>query len=336
MSSRIQVSLRVAASPQRAFEVFTRDIGAWWRPDPLFAFTPKGTGVLSFEPPTHSSDAVRQSGRLIETQANGEVFEIGEVTAWEPGKRLAFGWRQSSFAAGQSTQVEVRFEAVGVETRVTVEHRGWDTVPQDHVARHHFPDRVFLLRHGEWWQALLASLRAASTRGHDVTFRPATPRDAQTIRAIESEAGQRYVSVGLVGIADAPPMSLDFVNRKIAAGEVILAIDAHATSVGFVMYEPEASGMYVQELGVLSAYAGRRIGAALLEEVARLARQGRKTKLTLSTFREVPWNAPYYRRLGFRDLVENELDAAMRARRDAHTARGLDESRRIFMQRDLE
>jgi hypothetical protein len=52
----------------------------------------------------------------------------------------------------------VRFEPVGGETRVTVEHRGWETVPQEHVARHAFPDGVFLRRHAEWWQALLASL----------------------------------------------------------------------------------------------------------------------------------------------------------------------------------
>ncbi|MFM0202944.1 SRPBCC family protein [Paraburkholderia fungorum] len=155
MSSRVQVSLRVAATPQRAFDVFTREIGRWWRPNGLFQFTPKGGGVLSFEPASESGEP----GRLVETQQDGSVFEIGRVTTWEPGERLAFGWRQASFTEAQHTHVEVRFEAVGDETRVTVEHRGWDTVPQEHVARHHFPERVFLLRHGEWWQALLASLR---------------------------------------------------------------------------------------------------------------------------------------------------------------------------------
>jgi hypothetical protein len=34
--------------------------------------------------------------------------------------------------------------ARSAETRVTVEHRGWDSVPQEHVARHGFPDAVFL------------------------------------------------------------------------------------------------------------------------------------------------------------------------------------------------
>ena len=81
-----------------------------------------------------------------------------------------FGWRQATFAPSQDTEVEVRFEPVGEETRVTVEHTGWDSVPAAHVARHGFPDALFLTRHGEWWQTLLASYkdgvwRAADERG---------------------------------------------------------------------------------------------------------------------------------------------------------------------------
>lgn len=55
------------------------------------------------------------------------------------------------------THVEVRFEQVGDETRITVTHTGWDSVPQEHVARHSFPDGIFLRRHAEWWQQLLAA-----------------------------------------------------------------------------------------------------------------------------------------------------------------------------------
>jgi uncharacterized protein YndB with AHSA1/START domain len=87
------------------------------------------------------------------------VFEIGRITAWEPGSRLSFTWRQASFSPEQITQVEVRFEAVGEETRVTVEQRERECVPRQHVARHGFPDGVFLQRHGEWWQDLFRSLR---------------------------------------------------------------------------------------------------------------------------------------------------------------------------------
>lgn len=155
MSSRVMVALRVKATPERAFEVFTREIGLWWRPNPLFAFTPRAPGVLSFE-------LEEGGGRLIETREGGKVFEIGRIRAWEPPHRLVFGWRQATFARDQDTEVEVRFEAVGEETRVSVEHRGWDSVPQEHVARHHFPDALFLRRHAEWWQVLLSSMRERS------------------------------------------------------------------------------------------------------------------------------------------------------------------------------
>lgn len=151
MTSRVLVALRVRATPERAFDAFTREIDLWWQPNGLFAFTRGEAGTLAFEP--------GRGGRLTETKADGRVFEIGRVTAWEPGARLAFTWRQESFAEEQMTRVEVRFEAVGDETRVTVEHLGWDSVPTDHVARHRFPDALFLQRHGEWWQGLLLAFR---------------------------------------------------------------------------------------------------------------------------------------------------------------------------------
>jgi uncharacterized protein YndB with AHSA1/START domain len=153
LSSRVLVALRVAATPERAFAAFTGEIGQWWRSSPMFAFTPRSPGVLAFEP--------GEGGRLTETLASGKVFEIGRVRAWEPPHRLVFGWRQATFTEGQDTEVEVRFEAVGEETRVTVEHRGWDSVPLAHAARHNFANMVFLQRHGEWWRELLEALGAS-------------------------------------------------------------------------------------------------------------------------------------------------------------------------------
>ena len=152
MSSKVLVALRIKAAPLRVFEVFTADIGAWWKPNALFSFTPRSPGVLAFE------RAGEEAARLVERLPSGKVFEIGPVRVWSPGERLVFGWRQASFAPDMDTEVEVRFEPVGDETRVTVEHRGWDTVPAPHVARHGFPDMVFVQRHGEWWRALLAGL----------------------------------------------------------------------------------------------------------------------------------------------------------------------------------
>lgn len=153
MTSKVFVALRVKASPERAFAVFVGDIGAWWRPNGLFQTTPRAPGRLSFEP--------GEGGRLIETLASGKVFEIGRISAWEPPHRLAFSWRQANFPPDLLTEVEVRFEAVGEETRVSVEHRGFDQVPEG-AARHGFPDQLLLMRLADWWRSLLTSYRDSS------------------------------------------------------------------------------------------------------------------------------------------------------------------------------
>ena len=150
------VAVRVAARPERAFEAFTGEIGRWWAPNSLFRFTPRQGGVLSFEP--------GEGGRFIETLPNGKVFEIGRIRIWAPPERLSFSWRQATFAPDQTTEVEVRFEPVGDETRVSIEHRGWDTIPAGHVARHGFPAPVFLERHARWWQTLLSSYQSLVAR----------------------------------------------------------------------------------------------------------------------------------------------------------------------------
>jgi uncharacterized protein YndB with AHSA1/START domain len=147
----VLVSLRIAAPPLRVFEAFTQEIGLWWTPSRLFQLTPRGDGELRFEP--------GPQGRLVASLANGKTYEIGKITHWAPGERLAFTWRHATFAPDQITVVDVRFEAVGGETRVTVAHKGWDSVPPGHVAKHGFPEVVLLRRQGEHWQSALQSLK---------------------------------------------------------------------------------------------------------------------------------------------------------------------------------
>lgn len=148
MTSKVYVALRVAATPERAFAAFVEEIGAWWRPNPLFETTPR-PGRLSFEPGL--------GGRLIETRTGGKTFEIGRINVWEPPRRLVFSWRQANFPLDFHTEVEVAFEAVGPETRVSIEHRGFDQVPPG-AARHGLPDSVLLVRLADFWRAQVTAL----------------------------------------------------------------------------------------------------------------------------------------------------------------------------------
>ena len=155
VTSKVFIALRVPADPVRTFEVFTQEIALWWQPSGLFRVGATGDGRLAFEPGV--------GGRLYTTFDDGSTFEIGRVSVWEPGRRLVFAWRQASFSAEQSTEVEVLFEAVAapaqVETRVSIEHRAWDTLPQRHAARHGFPEHVTLQKAADWWRGSLEGLR---------------------------------------------------------------------------------------------------------------------------------------------------------------------------------
>jgi len=115
---------------------------------------PRRVSLLSRADPEAGSSR-RRRGQGVRDRAHPRL-----VAAGPPGLRLASG----ELRPGQDTRVEVRFEAVGEETRVTVEHTGWDSVPADHVARHGFPSAVLLQRHGEWWQSAAGQLSAAPGR----------------------------------------------------------------------------------------------------------------------------------------------------------------------------
>lgn len=154
MTSRVIVSIRVEATPDRAFAVFTQDIARWWQASGLFQLTPRGDGALSFEGGA--------GGQLVCRLDGDEVFEVGRIRAWEPPHRLVVGWRQAGFPPDRDTELEVRFDLVGQQTRVTVEHSGWDTIPQAHAVRHGFPEGPFLQRTAEHWRDLLASYRDAA------------------------------------------------------------------------------------------------------------------------------------------------------------------------------
>ena len=134
--NRITVSTVVRVDPQAAFRIFTEEIDIWWRRGPRYRFH---DGALRFE-----------SERLMEADE-----QIGRVLAWEPGRRLlleSFTW---TFRPGEHTEVEVRFDAIGDGTRVTVEHRGWEWRP---TAAGEFRTVV-----GLWWGTALAAMRERAT-----------------------------------------------------------------------------------------------------------------------------------------------------------------------------
>ena len=148
---RVQTFVRVAIAD--AFDVFTLELDQWWRRGPAYRVGGKQPGALHLEP--------ELGGRIFEQYGErGEgLHEIGTITAWEPPRHFAFTWRGINFAPGQSTTVEVWFEERSGGTRVTLEHRGFAALPDDHPVRHGKPVPEFIANLGMWWGGLLTSLR---------------------------------------------------------------------------------------------------------------------------------------------------------------------------------
>lgn len=149
-----RVSVSVGVAPSVAFEIFTSEIDRWWIRGPRYRNAGHRSGFIRLEPGV--------GGRLFESvdSDDGErVFEVGRVQVWEPPSRLAFSWRNSVFAPNEQTQVEIVFAPTPSGTLVTVTHRGWASIRDDHPARHGETGAVFSRRIGLWWGDLMTSLR---------------------------------------------------------------------------------------------------------------------------------------------------------------------------------
>lgn len=159
-------------------------------------------------------------------------------------------------------------------------------------------------------------------------IRPMRIADIDTVRAIERASATRFLGTALAAIAEDEPTDARTLEARIGAGDALVSADAADTPIAFVIGRPLGDDFYVEQIDVAPDHGGKRLGAAL---IAALAARGRA--LTLSTFRDIPWNAPWYRRLGFIDVRDDALPPLLRDIRAEHIARGLDETLRVFMHR---
>ena len=118
MIEPIRLSFEVGCPPDRAFRVWTEQIDRWWPAD--HTVTGGDDLLVVLEP--------RTGRRIFERTSGGIEHDWGEVTIWEPPRRLGYLWHLRRDRA-DATQVEIRFEpAAAGRTRVDIEHRGWEVL----------------------------------------------------------------------------------------------------------------------------------------------------------------------------------------------------------------
>ena len=164
----------------------------------------------------------------------------------------------------------------------------------------------------------------------EYTIAHAQPSDLHHVVAIELAAARMLVGYAHESVLSevTPPSVL-----RAAQAEGRLWVARHGdTPVGFAhieIVEPDVA--HLEELDVHPDHGRRGLGRQLVEEVCRWAGVHGYSAVTLTTFREPPWNMPFYARLGFEEIATEALSHALRAVRKDEMRRGLDWSRRVVL-----
>jgi GNAT superfamily N-acetyltransferase len=109
---------------------------------------------------------------------------------------------------------------------------------------------------------------------------------------------------------------------------------ADSVPVGFAHIEVLAPGIaHLEEVDVHPEHGRRGLGKRLVLAACQWAATNGYSWVTLTTFRDAPWNMPFYARLGFQEIPPEELIAALLSIVDDETRRGLDPNRRVAMRR---
>ncbi|MFE7773241.1 GNAT family N-acetyltransferase [Streptomyces sp. NPDC057445] len=167
-------------------------------------------------------------------------------------------------------------------------------------------------------------------------IRPAAVADLPLLQDIERAAGEPFRSLGMATIADDEPPSVEVLEHyRLTGGAWVTADDADDRPVAYLISDPVDGAAHIEQLSVHPDFARRGLGRRLIDHLADVAATEGLTALTLTTFTDVPWNAPYYARLGFRVLGEDELTDGLREIRHAEAEHGLDRWPRVSMRREL-
>lgn len=167
----------------------------------------------------------------------------------------------------------------------------------------------------------------------NLTVRPTRADDVTALPAIERAAAGRFRDVpALAWLAGGEVISVEQHLGYVERGLSWLAA-ANNRPVGFILTEAHASSLFIVELSVDLDWQGKGIGRQLIARAADHARKAGLASLTLTTFRDVAWNAPFYARLGFEYVTD--LTPELRQKREEEAAHGLAYETRCAMRLPL-
>jgi GNAT superfamily N-acetyltransferase len=169
-----------------------------------------------------------------------------------------------------------------------------------------------------------------------IIIRAANDRDTPLLPAIERSSGEIFrQSPGLEWIADDTVQSQEQHRALIANGIALVAEVQGAGIAAFLNGEAAPDALHIWQIAVHRDRQRHGIGRKLIEAAQQVAIDRGIKALTLTTFRNVPWNEPYYRRLGFVSLDSTELNPRLKAILRSEGQAGMPTAQRCAMRKSL-
>jgi GNAT superfamily N-acetyltransferase len=168
------------------------------------------------------------------------------------------------------------------------------------------------------------------------SIRAAHAHELPLLAPLELRAAERFRDSLHAYASDLPAFDPDELAELHRAGTVWVAASSDDALLGFALGGWLGTEPYLHEIDVEPAHGRRGIGRALVRRVAVWAQESSGRSLLLSTFSDVPWNAPFYARLGFELVPLEEYSPTMLARRQTDALVGLRVSSRVMMRAPLE
>jgi GNAT superfamily N-acetyltransferase len=166
-------------------------------------------------------------------------------------------------------------------------------------------------------------------------IRRARPSDYPLLPEIERAAATLFQGVDWLHLDLDDVSDVTVIEAMVRSGVVFVAADDTDAPVGFLLAGFLDRALHIYELDVTPLHGRHGLGRRLIEAACAFALVERAPAVTLSTFRDIPWNGPFYAKAGFREVPRNQWTPAFHLLHHREIEVGLPVDRRCFMRKEL-
>ena len=165
-----------------------------------------------------------------------------------------------------------------------------------------------------------------------IRIRLASADDVPKVAPLEKAAAELFRTIGMDAVADDPPIAEAILLQAVEESRLWVAVE-YGVLKAYLLGDFLPQSLHIEQVTVHPDAARRGLGALMIESVSADPRSKALGLITLTSFANVPWNAPYYERIGFHDIAESDWPEGVAEKVAADNKHGLDAWPRLVMQR---